>query len=169
MFAKKEINIFGDDETKINIKDEDVNKEDVELKNENVPALYYLRNRYEIPSLMKETEQFIQENNLSLQFLLFYQNYQRTSLTDFIEQLSDNFFNYIHNKTILDLNFPILYQVIEKVKSKRSLSEIYSNDFINFLFDCLDKYLRPAFAGFHFFNNLIKNKFFSYLRNFFFF
>lgn len=59
LFAKKEINIFGDDETKINIKDEDINilislvsNEYVELTNENVPALYYLSNRYEIPSLM---------------------------------------------------------------------------------------------------------------------
>lgn len=95
--------------------------------------------------MIRETEKFIDENNLSLQFLLFYQNKPDFSLINFINNLSDNFHDYLHDEVIFNLNFPILYSIIEKVKIKRPSSELFSNDeFINFLFACLDKYERTA-------------------------
>lgn len=151
LFSKKEINILDENEKMIELTDEGINflisfinNEEIPLTKENVPSLYFLSKKYCIPELIQETEQFIQDNNLCLQFLLFYQNNPRYSLDKFIDQLSDHFYDYIHDQSIFNLNFPILYSIIEKVKTKQTPCENISNDFYDFLFDCIDKYHREA-------------------------
>ena len=153
LYSKEEIALLlGEDENNINIEESSINlfisfiyNKGIDLTKDNILSLHYLSQKYGIPNLINETEKFIHENNLSLQFLLFYQNKPDFSLVNFIDNLSENFLDYLHDETIFNLNFPILFSIIEKVKNKRSSSELFSNDeFINFLFTCLDKYKRTA-------------------------
>lgn len=149
LFPKKEISILK--EPYINLSEDDintfllfVNNKDIEipLTQQNVLPLFYLGKQYEIPTLITHTNKYIQDFNLSLKYLIFFQNKSDFPLEEFIDQVSNDFLVYVHDRShdLLKLNFNLLYQIIEKAKIK-SFSQ---SEYIDFLFNCLDTYGRKA-------------------------
>lgn len=119
-----------------------VQRERICITKENVSILNYLENKYKIDLLTEITEKYIQkhQNNLVIDLLLIHQN-DETFETEMYERiLSNHLLEHINDSRLLDLNFPILYRILEEY----SVKEIDQNDIIEFCFKCLDKFGRKA-------------------------
>ena len=53
------------------------------------------------------------------------------------EMIATNFFDYINNEQLLDLPISVLYRIINN--SKMNINQSNKDQFIEFLFKCLDK------------------------------
>lgn len=127
-----------------------------EINNSNVFSLYQLSIKYEVPSLISLTEEFIKthDKNLifqSIQYKCQLQNKNSNeetnpiSLEDDENYIANNFFDYIDNEQLFNLPISILYRIINNPKLDiNQLNETNKNRFIDFLFKCLDKYKKKA-------------------------
>lgn len=132
--------------------------EPAQINLSDVIPLQYLSYKYEFPNLISVTEKCIQENSdkLIFQSLLFKLSLRPNSKTFSIptnffntrneeEIISDHFNDYLKDDQMLSLPIPVLYRIFNLCHSKheRQFNE-NSNDVIEFLFKCLDKYGEAA-------------------------
>lgn len=121
-----------------------VHNKSITLNDENVSELNYLSRKYMVNTLMQFTNEYIEDHQKDLILpILLCRQYDSQFETEIYEDiLSNNFFDYIKDKRLLDLKFQILYRII--CKYTKSDSYIASSDFVDFLFSCLDKFGRDA-------------------------
>lgn len=120
-----------------------VQREPIPLFKENVVALNYLASRYEVDSLIKDTEEYISElyDEIALQILLIHQNDSKFQTKTYENVISEHFPDYINNDQLLSINISILYRIFTKYQTKNQTNE---NEILDFLFKCLDKYGKEA-------------------------
>ncbi|KAK8886899.1 hypothetical protein M9Y10_037932 [Tritrichomonas musculus] len=120
-----------------------VQREPIPLSKENVVALNYLASRYEVDSLIKDTEEYISEHHdeIALQILLIHQNDSKFQTKTYENVISEHFPDYINNDQLLSINISILYRIFTKYQTKNQTNE---NEILDFLFKCLDKYGKEA-------------------------
>lgn len=125
-----------------------------QLSESNIFSMYQLSLKYDVPSLLKITKEYVDKNrpNFIFDFLEFkYQNQ-----LDFNEEeniLSMNLDQYINDEKLLSLPIPALYRILNNKNLKMDQNEI-----IEFLFKCLNKFGREAsvlFSNFDFKNKRI--------------
>ena len=112
---------------------------------ENAIQLYYLARKYEIKSLIKETDEYFSNfaNDVLIQFLLKIQTSQNLDLDTDISILSNNLSEYINDDLLLLIPIPFMYKIAEKYISN-SCSMISDHSIIELFFKYLDKYGRNA-------------------------
>ena len=123
-----------------------------EINNSNVFSLYQLSIKYEVPSLISLTDNFINQHGKTLIFQSLQYKYELQKLTtnsvnieNDEEYISLNFFEYINNEQLLNLPISVLYRIINNPKLDiNQLNETNKNQLIDFLFKCLNKYNKDA-------------------------
>lgn len=124
------------------------------INNKNVVSLNYLSKKYEIDSLFKLTDQYINENHdkIILELLSINQFNKNFNYQSYECIISDHLEEYINNELMLTLNIPILYRILGQFheKEKNEKLPIISYDICEFLLKCLSEYGRPASILFSF-------------------
>ena len=175
------INIISkEDENSINISDETIHnfirccqEEFIDIDVSNVIQLQFLAYKYDVPQLIKITTKFITKNEkfLVIKSLLFKSKFQNdddknlkfldTSNEELI--ISSDLNKYIDNEDIqhsdhliddeqlLELPISVLERIVNKF-IMQSNSRKNSNNLIDFLFSCLDKYGKNASILFSYIN-----------------
>lgn len=113
---------------------------DIDFNNDNVVAIDYLTDKYKINKLHDRTQIFISEheNELKFQKYLLKTDQNNENNIQFEHEIIDNLSEYINNKQLLELPIPSIHRIINSKKID------VNQNFIDFLFACLDKYGRNA-------------------------
>lgn len=100
---------------------------EIQLNNENVIGLNYLSTRYEVPTLIKYTDEYINEHHSELvlellqhNLILHNQSEKKIDSSKLEEILSFHFDFYLEDERLLNLNVPTLYRIIQKYQKKNS-------------------------------------------------
>ena len=130
--------------------------ESFEINESNVFSLNQLAVKYEVPSLISLTDEFIKKYGTdlifqSIQYKIQLQKRKPNETTNSIflekdeEYIASNLFEYINNEQLLKLPISILYRIINNPKLNiNQLNETNKNQMIDFLFKCLNKYGKKA-------------------------
>ncbi|KAK8843052.1 hypothetical protein M9Y10_025240 [Tritrichomonas musculus] len=112
------------------------------INNENVVAIDYLSNRYEVNKVHEYTQNYISmhENELSFQKYLFYSEQNDFNNIQFEQEIIKNLSVYIDNKQLLELPISSIHRILSN--SSKKIDDL--NKLKDFLFACLDKYGRGA-------------------------
>lgn len=123
-----------------------IQQEPIEIHNENVAILNFLGRRYMIKELIESTDEYISnhQTEIILDLLLIEQNQAKIDTITYEQAISERFLDYIKDKRIFKINISILYRIIKQYKSHQQKEKQENNDFIKFLFECLDHYGRDA-------------------------
>ena len=125
-----------------------------QLSDSNVFALYQLSLKFDVPSLQKVTNEYIEKNHSN--FIFDFIHYKSENDLNFQEEeniVSSNFNEFKNDEKIFSLPIPILFRILNNENLR-----IEQNDLIDFLFKCLDKYGKEAsvlFSNFTFENSRI--------------
>ncbi|KAK8876633.1 hypothetical protein M9Y10_006851 [Tritrichomonas musculus] len=121
-----------------------------DITDSTVFSLYHLSIQYQVPELNKLSDEYIKKNhkNLVLQSIQFkIQNRNpevNIDLSKEEEIISAHFFEYINDQLVC-LPVQILYRIINGHHLNfNSMNSTNQNQFIEFLFKCLDKHKREA-------------------------
>lgn len=121
-----------------------------DITDSTVFSLYHLSIQYQVPELNKLSDEYIKKNhkNLVLQSIQFkIQNRNpevNIDLSKEEEMISAHFFEYINDQLVC-LPVQILYRIINGHHINfNSMNSTNQNQFIEFLFKCLDKHKREA-------------------------
>lgn len=112
-----------------------------ELINEdNVIILSYLAQKYEVPHLIADTNQFISDkyDNLMTQLFSIHYDPQDYRNDKYIEILSEHFPKYLQDDRLFKVPIPILRKSLA-LHFKNPDNQQKSKNIVNFLFKCLDK------------------------------
>ena len=151
----KTIDILEDEtEENFNLSDDSIQNfinyvhlQDTFLNNNNIIGINYLAKKYEVNSLIKETEEYIHEHHqeLILPLLLINQkeSFERSS---YEKVISNNLEEYVDNESLSEINISILYRILFEYHSKKEMN----NKIIDFIFKCADKLGREASVLFSF-------------------
>lgn len=130
-----------------------VQHQDTVLTSDNVSGINYLAKRYEVISLIKATEDYINEHHkdIILPALIFNQNDPSFDTSYYENVIIDNFEEYIEEDLLQKLKIPILYRIFDKFYSKFGKNQKISNKkIVDFCFKCLDVHKREASVLFSF-------------------
>lgn len=130
----------------------------ITLTNDNIIPLHYLSNKYEVPSLQEYTSNYISDHQyeIAIELISVYEKEQTIDTSKYEEFVLSQFANYIQDENFLNLQFSVIYRLLEKYvkkfieqekkspnKDKRKRTKIRKNIF-GFFFKCLDKFGREA-------------------------
>ncbi|KAK8888186.1 hypothetical protein M9Y10_039250 [Tritrichomonas musculus] len=122
-----------------------------EITKSTVFSLYQLSIQYDVPELYKRSDEYIKKNhkNLvlqSIQFKIQNDNSEvNIDLSKEEETISSHFFEYINDEQLSSLPVHILYRIINGHQLNfNSMNSTNQNQFIEFLFKCLDKHKKEA-------------------------
>ena len=158
------IMLMNETDDDINIPDESIKDfisycqyQQINLTTNNVQFVYILAKKFNVPSLIKKTEDFIfeHEKNLVVEFLIISNYHQEIDTQKYEEIIAHDLIEYIKDDKLISLPLPILHRIIRKyqiiIQKNNSKNEIPS-EFIEFLFKCLDHYGQKASVLFSNFN-----------------
>lgn len=116
------------------------------VSRENAIPLYYLARKYEIKSLIKETDEYFSNytNDYLIQFLLKIQNVKFDDFENDITFFSNNLLDYINDDLFLFVPIPFVYRIFEQYIRSNSNSMISDHLIIELFFKFLDRYGRKA-------------------------
>lgn len=117
-----------------------------DITNSTVFLLHKLSIQYEVPELSKLTDEYIQKNHKQLIFQIISENQNLKVNFDLSEEeeiIVAHFFEYVNEEQLISLPINVLYRIVNKLKLKKMDSQS-RNQFIEFLFKCLDKHKRKA-------------------------
>lgn len=133
-----------------------------QISDSNVFSLYQLSQKFDVPSLQKVTNEYIEKNHLNVIFdFIHYKSQNHVNFQEEENIVSSNFNEFMNDEKIFSLPIPILFRILNNENFR-----IEQNDLIEFLFKCLDKYGKEAsvlFSNFNFENSRID--FYSRLIN----
>lgn len=111
------------------------------LNNENVIALNYLSNKYEIETLQNKTSQYIGDNlhEIVLDILNLDQNEPNFDTKPYEEIVSSYLYKYIKDDRLLTLKIPVLYRIFTQYLADGKNKENQKDEIIEFLFKILDQ------------------------------
>ena len=168
------------DASNLDINDETINnfiqyiqRNPIQIHNQNVIALNYLGHKYEIDELIESTEEYISNHHseLSLDYLTFHPEESSDNTSFYENTISEHFQEYIDDDRLFNLNIPTLYRIFKKyqeAEKSKNQKQQQTDKIFTFLFKCLDKYGKSAsvlFDGFEFdkirpdFMNLLMTKY----------
>lgn len=110
------------------------------ITRENVISLNYLSKKYEVQSLIDETNEHISHylNDILVQFLLQISNRHSTNDQKVEKQISKNLNKYLADPLLLLIPVPFMYRIIENHHNKND------SDLIQFMFSYLEKQGRKS-------------------------
>lgn len=113
-----------------------IHREPIEINDENVSILNYLATKYEIESLIKFTQEHINENqkDVIVQILAVNQNDPTINTQSYEDFILKDLLYFIKDDRLLSLNFSILYRILSQYEDNTN------DSLIEFYFKCLDKY-----------------------------
>lgn len=123
----------------------------ITLTKENAPTLHKLSQKFQVPSLLSKTKEFISthQKDVVVEIMSMYQNDDNFNLDEYEEIMSNDFIQYINDDRLLTLSIPVLHRIltkyllIHKIQSNSNNSE-QPPELIEFLFKCLDHFGREA-------------------------
>lgn len=128
-----------------------IHHQDTILNNDNLIGINYLAEEYKVRSLIEATEKYINDHHdILIPIFLINQNNSSFDTITFENILSENLDQYINDERLLNFKIPILYRVFEKYSKSKKYQNGLSQNAIEFLFKCLDKYKREASVLFTF-------------------
>ena len=129
-----------------------VHRQDTILNNDNVIGINYLAKKYKVNSLIKATEEYINDHHHEILIPIFLINQNNSSFdtSAFENILSENLDQYIDDDRLLNFEIPVLYRVLEKYSKSEKCQNGLNQNVVEFLFKCLDKHKRKASVLFTF-------------------
>ena len=167
-FANNQINIdqnqnihlvVDESEKNLNLSDKSIQSfikyiqhQDTFLNKDNVSGINYLAKKYEVLSLIKATEEYINEHHseLILPSFLIYQNDPSFDTSHYETILANNLEQYLNDDRLPTLKISILYRVFEKYSKSGENKNGYNDKLFDFLFKCLDEHKKEASVLFSF-------------------
>lgn len=121
-----------------------VQHQPITINNENLVPLNYLAKKYFIGQLINDTQNYIKKYGIEFVIIIFIDhqedpNFKSKAYEDFIEE---NFNDCIQTEKILNLNIQILHRIFHQYTINNG--QLVSNQILDFLFKCLNKYRKNA-------------------------
>ncbi|KAK8840170.1 hypothetical protein M9Y10_031110 [Tritrichomonas musculus] len=155
------IELIDEKEDFVKLSDESINafisscqNEQCSINKSSIIQLQYLAHKFEYNELIRITDQIIKDYSEDLIFeTLFFKidemenKNNNNSFFDTSKEekfISNNLHNFIQKEEMLKLPIPILYRILTLFYKQQQIKEEIKNDVITFLFNCLDKYGKPA-------------------------
>lgn len=110
----------------------------IEITSENVFALKYLSEKYNVSKLKDEIKEHILHNQKYLVVKLLLKEQIDSNTSQYEDFIANNLLYYINFDEMLSLSIPILHRILSKSQ------KCNENDIINFLFKLLKKHGRKA-------------------------
>lgn len=124
-----------------------VQRQRVQITNENICTLHLLSHKYEINQLINSTENYIHknQNEIYLNLCLFNERFGVVNDPNHEKMIAQNLSLYLNNEDIFKLKFSTFKQIFEQYQSnKDSLNRLEKKDENNFMMKALSKYGREA-------------------------
>lgn len=113
-------------------------QQDYEINIENVICLNFLSTKYEVDELTKITNKYISEHQSDLRLkLISFRQKNFDNSTDLEQAISANLSDYVTNENFLSLPLSVIHRILLSNHDKQLREK---NEFIDFLFKCIDKF-----------------------------
>lgn len=118
---------------------------EISITSSNVFSIRQLAIEYNVPGLIKLTNDYITDNNKDLVIQSLHHNHQNNQPDEVDEDyISAHFFDYINDSRLIKLPIPVLYRILNNIQKINEMDHDHQNQTFEFMFKCLDEHKKPA-------------------------